>query len=102
MAMSAQTRAEERFLVRFGELTFGERVLETMASIGFDAFGFSDMGMSGPFGVTAVVEIVDRHDGRIVWRVRDDAQTVRAHYDLIARELHTVDAATFAAEWDLR
>jgi hypothetical protein len=100
--MSAQTRAEERFLVRFGELTFGEQILETMASVGFDAFGFSDMGVSGPLGVTAVVEIIDRQDGRIVWRARDEAEAVRAHYDLIARELHTVDAATFAAEWDLR
>jgi len=88
--------------VRFGELSFGERVLEALAAVGYDAFGIAVMGMPGRFLTTAVVEIVDRRDGQTVWRARDRAEAVRNEHDLIARELRTQDQAAFEAEWDLR
>ena len=95
-------RAEARYLVRFGEPTYAERVLDVLTTIGYDAYGIAVMGSSAPSPTTAVIEVVDRSNGQTVWRARDDVDAIRSEHDRITRELRAQDQAAFAAEWDLR
>ena len=99
--MSHDSPAETRFLVRLGEPSFGERVLETLAAVGFDSYGIAALGVPGVLTESGVVEIVDRRDGRIVWRTRDDVHAIRPLNELIALQLRTMDVEAFAAEWEL-
>jgi hypothetical protein len=95
-------RAEARYLVRFGEPTYAERVLDVLAAIGYDAYGIAVMGSPAPCPTTAVIEVVDRSDGQTVWRARDDVDAIYAEHDRITAELRAQDQGAFAAEWDLR
>jgi hypothetical protein len=99
--MPAEAPAGARFLVRLGQLTFAERVLDGLAIVGFDAFGIAAMGTPGLLGESGVLEIVDRHDDRIVWRTRDEIDALGVLHDLIARDLHELEVATFATTWNL-
>ena len=100
-AVSSESRAERRFRVRFGQPNVGERVLEALGLGGFDFVGLTSFGSSNPSGALGVVEVVDRFDDRIVWRLRDDIEVVRELHDQISRVLIAVSAEAFAAEWDL-
>jgi hypothetical protein len=84
-----------------GQLTFAEWVLESLVVAGFDAFGIAALGAPGPIGNGGVLEIVDRHDDRIVWRTRDEVEALRVLHDLIDRDLRELEVAAFAAAWDL-
>jgi hypothetical protein len=100
--MSAQAPAGARFLVRAGALTFAERVLESLAMVGYDAFGIVALGAPGFIGPRGVLEIVDRHSDRVVWRTHDEFEALEVLHDLITQDLRELEVATFAATWDLR
>lgn len=105
------SRAETRFLVRFGELNFGERILDALGlAIGLDLLDLAGMD---PFGAPrtgtttaprerGIVELVDRSDDRVVWRARDEIDVVRSLHDRITHALREVSAEAFRAEWDVQ
>ena len=100
--MASPAPATSRYRVRFGTPTFGERALQSMAAVGFDAYGIAAMGLPGPNVVPAVIEIFDHVDRQVVWRACDDRATIEADFERITRELRVRSLETFAAEWDLR
>jgi hypothetical protein len=99
--MSARVPAGARFLVRAGALTFAERVLESLTMVGYDAFGIAALGPPGFIGPRGVLEIVDRHNDRVVWRTRDEFEALEVLNDLITHDLRELEVAAFAATWEL-
>jgi hypothetical protein len=99
--MSSSVLAESRYTVRFGELTFGERLLDALTATGFDAFGIAAMGPPGFTSMTRAVEIVSRQDCRVVYRRRDEAETSTALFDEIALDLVRLTTDEFEARWSV-
>jgi len=100
--MWASALAETSYTVRFGELTFGERLLDALSATGFDAFGIAAMGPPGFSTMTLVVEVVARQNGRVVYRRRDESETATALFDEIALDLVRLTTDEFESHWSIR
>jgi hypothetical protein len=98
--MSATDLAGARYTVRYGELTFGERVLDAFAAMGVDAFG--GIATAQPsVSPCAVVEIVDRLTGCVVSRSLEGREAAELLHDAIFVDLHRLCTATFDARGGL-
>jgi hypothetical protein len=85
--------ARTRYAVRFGDLTFAERVIDAFKSLGLD---------SAPIGhcpelflPTRVVEIVDQRDWHVMRRFCVDADTASALFEKTVEDLQRLDITTF-------
>ena len=96
----ADANAAEYYVVRFGELRFGDLVLETLASMGFDADVFALGTPIAPM-IGTVVDIVDAKEDLVVRRIRDDVDEISATYERLRRDLRRCDVRTFECIWNL-
>jgi hypothetical protein len=98
-ALPASALAGTCYVVCFGELSFGERVLDALTATGFDAFGIAALGPPWFSTMTSVVEIVGREDRQVVYRRRAEPETVTALFDEIALDLVRLTTIAFEIRW---
>jgi len=91
-------RAWTRFAVRFGELSFAERLVDAFKGLGGDHFALmlSSPELCLPM---RVVEIIDRRDQRVVRRNCRDAETAQVLFDTVTRTLADLDVTAFERTW---
>jgi hypothetical protein len=98
LTMAAAQSAGTRYAVRFGKLTFGERVVEAFATMGDAHDGLTPPALYAGL-VSDAIEITDRLDGRVVSRIRDTVGRIAVLHATIAHALDTLDVSAFERRW---
>lgn len=96
--MLAIPPASSRYAVRFGKLTFTERLIEAFATMG-DLHGTAVAVAVDADLLSDAIEIIDRHNGHVVRRIRDTIDRIAALHDNVTLALERLDISTFERQW---
>jgi hypothetical protein len=94
----ASDLASTRFAVRYGELTFAERFIDTFKGLDLDSFG-PLRDCPELFLPTRVVEIIDRRDNSVVRRASLSGELAETLFERITGALGELDVTTFERTW---
>ena len=89
-------RAWSRYAVQFGDTSFIERFLDSVAAFSGDA---SVTFTTATSPCLRVLEIIDRDRRHVLRRIRHNSDTVAWLYDEISHDLRGLDPDMFERKW---